>query len=286
MSLSLPIFLCLPLSPSLIQLDYTLEGNIINHTDLSRCSLLIQRHKCNISLCHLKKQALQYCQSPPRNPERAILVQAELSGQKKHIYYFSFPNASNGCSPLFQHTWRSLTHIEINFLPLSWALTVAVEETNSGVPMMAVLPVIRDLWPNLAWRGRTKGVCQQIAAGAEQKPPLLMRQKACGSPANPQELPDAAQTKPEIKKSQRQAHFYSRAKVFLFHGLGGFPIWDCNRAEKRFAIFSHRFWENRFLIFFSSHSLLLVLSSSFNIYTSHHTFWANFEGTKTSSCSL
>lgn len=60
-----------------------------------------------------------------------------------------------------------------------------------------------------------------------------MRQKACGSPANPQELPDAAQTKPEIKKSQRQAHFYSRAKVFLFHGLGGFLVWDCNRAEKR-----------------------------------------------------
>lgn len=123
-------------------------------------------------------------------------------------------------------------------------------QTDSGVPVMAVLPVIRDLWPNLARRGRTKGVRQQIAAGAEQKPPLLMRQKACGSPSNPQELPGAAQTKPEIKKSQRQAHFYSRAKVFLFHGLGGLPVWDRNRAEQRFAIFSHRFRENRFLIFF------------------------------------
>lgn len=60
-----------------------------------------------------------------------------------------------------------------------------------------------------------------------------MRQKACGSPANPQELPDAAQTKPEIKKSQRQAHFYSKAKVFLFHGLSGFPVLDSNRAEIR-----------------------------------------------------
>lgn len=92
MSLSLPIFLCLTLSPSLIQLDYTLEGNIINHTDLSHCSLLIQCHKCNISLCHLKKQALQHCQCPPRNPERAILVWAELSG-KKSIFCktFHFP---------------------------------------------------------------------------------------------------------------------------------------------------------------------------------------------------
>lgn len=60
-----------------------------------------------------------------------------------------------------------------------------------------------------------------------------MRQKACGSPANPQELPGAAQTKPEIKRSQRQAHFYSKAKVFLLHGLSGFSVWDCNRAEKR-----------------------------------------------------
>lgn len=122
--------------------------------------------------------------------------------------------------------------MEIQCPPLSWALTVVVGETNSGVPVMAVLPVIRDLWPNLAWRGRTKGVRQRIASGAKQKPPLLMRQKACGSPANPQELPDAAQTKPEIRRSQRQAHFYSKAKVFLFHGLSGFPVRDCNRAEK------------------------------------------------------
>lgn len=49
-----------------------------------------------------------------------------------------------------------------------------------------------------------------------QKPPLLMRQKACGSPASPEELPDAAQTKPEIKGSQRQAHLCSTAKVFPF----------------------------------------------------------------------
>lgn len=115
---------------------------------------------------------------------------------------------------------------------LSWALTVVVEETNSGVPLTAVLPVIRNLWPNLAWRGRTKGIRQQIASGAKQKPPLLMRQKACRSPANPQELPDATQTKPEIKRSQRQAHFYSKAKVFRFHGLGGFPVEDGNGAEK------------------------------------------------------
>lgn len=43
------------------------------------------------------------------------------------------------------------------------------------------------------------------------------------SPANPQELPDAAQTKPEIKRSQRRAHF---------HGLGGFPASDRNVAGK------------------------------------------------------
>lgn len=116
--------------------------------------------------------------------------------------------------------------------PLPEALTVVVGETNSGVPVIAVLPVICNPWPNLAWRGRTKGVRQQIAAGTKQKPTLLMRQKACGSPTNPQELPNAAQTKAEIKKSQRQAHFYSRAKMFPFHGLSGFPVWVCNRAEK------------------------------------------------------
>lgn len=102
--------------------------------------------------------------------------------------------------------------------------------------VMAVLPVICDLWPNLARRGRTKGVCQQIAVSAKQKPPRLMRQKACGSPASPQELPNAAQIKPEIKKSRRQAHFYSTAKVFLFHGLSGFSAWGCNRAEKGSAL--------------------------------------------------
>lgn len=135
----------------------------------------------------------------------------------------------------------------IRCLPVSWALAVVVGETNSSVPVMAVLPVIPDLWPNLAWRGRTKGLRQQIASGGKQKPPLLMRQKACGSPANPQELPDAAQTKPEIKRSQRQAHFYSKATVFLFMASVDFQY--CNRAEKwkrRFAIFSHRFWESVF----------------------------------------
>ena len=35
---------------------------MINHRDLSCCSLLIHCHKCNISLCHLKKQPLQSCQ--------------------------------------------------------------------------------------------------------------------------------------------------------------------------------------------------------------------------------
>lgn len=127
---------------------------------------------------------------------------------------------------------------------------------------MAVLPVIYDLWPNLACRGRIKGVRRQIAAGTRQKPLLLMRQKACGSPANPQELPDAAQTKPEIKKSQRQAHFYSRAKMFLFHGLCGFPVWDCNRAERRSNAleFSVTHFEKAcfpsFFFFFSFHSTL------------------------------
>lgn len=159
-----------------------------------------------------------------------------------------------------RHPSLILTDMEIQCPPLSWALTVVAGETNSSVPVMAVLPVIHDLWPNLEWRGRTKGVRQQNASGAEQKPPLLMRQKACGSPANPQELPAAAQTKPEIKKSQRQAHFYSKAKVFLFHGLSGFPVLDCNRAEIRnnaLPFFSHRFWESRFLIsYFSSLSRL------------------------------
>lgn len=183
-----------------------------------------------------------------------------------------------------EHTLLSLTELEIQYPFLSCALTVIVEETNSCAPVMAVLPVIHDLWPNLTWRGRTKGVCQQIAPGTKQKPPLLMRQKACGSPANPQELPDAAQTKPEIKRSQRQAHFYSKAKVFLFHGLGGFPVWDCNRAEKRNNTLSFSvtdFEKAGFSSFFS-----LLFSGSLNIHTSHHTFWANFKGTKTSSCSL
>lgn len=112
----------------------------------------------------------------------------------------------------------------------SFCTTIIVGKTHSAVP---ALPVICDLWPNLARKGTTKGVLQQIAAGAKQKPPQLMRQKARGSPTNPQELPNAAQTKPEIKKSQRQAHFYSRAKGFLFHGLGGFPARRCNRADKR-----------------------------------------------------
>lgn len=150
--------------------------------------------------------------------------------------------------------------------------------------MIAVLPVIGDLWPNLAWRCRIKGVRQQIAAGTKQKPLLLMRQKACGSPSNPQELPDATQTKPEIKKSQRQALFYTRAKVFLFHGLSGLPVWDCNRAEKQnYAVeFSVTDFEKPvFSQYFS-----LLFSGSFNIRTSHQPFWANFKGTKTSSCSL
>lgn len=97
---------------------------------------------------------------------------------------------------------------------------------------MAALSVICDLWPNPAQGGGTKAIRQQFAGSAKQKPPLLMKQKACGFPANPQELPNAAQTKPEIKRSQRQAHFCNRAKVFLFHGLGGFPLWGSNRIEK------------------------------------------------------
>ena len=120
---------------------------------------------------------------------------------------------------------------------------------------MAVFPVICDLWPNLAWRGRIKGARQHIAAGAKQKPPLPMRQKACGSPANPQELPDTAQTKPEIKRSQRQAHFCSRDKVFLLHGLAEFPIRECNGEKKRSSALEYSvtdFEKDVFLKMFSS----------------------------------
>lgn len=85
-SSNLPLFDSLSLSYSTWL--YT-GGNIINHRDLSRCSLLIQRHKCNISLCHLKKQALQRCQCPPRNPEEAILVWAEPN-EKGSVFYETF----------------------------------------------------------------------------------------------------------------------------------------------------------------------------------------------------
>lgn len=82
--------LCSPASPSdWLSLSlprstwlYT-GGNIINHRDLSCCSLLIQCHKCNISPCHLKEQALQHCQCPPRNPEAAILVLPESNAKKR-----------------------------------------------------------------------------------------------------------------------------------------------------------------------------------------------------------
>lgn len=85
-SSNLPLFDSLSLSYSTWL--YT-GGNIINHRDLSRCSLLIQRHKCNISLCHLKKQALQRCQCPLRNPEEAILVWAELN-EKGSVFRKTF----------------------------------------------------------------------------------------------------------------------------------------------------------------------------------------------------
>lgn len=93
-----------------------------------------------------------------------------------------------------------------------------------------------------------------------------MRQKACGSPANTQELPDAAQTKPEIKKSQRQAHFYSKAKVFLFHGLGGFKYWivigqSYQTNALPFSVTD--FQKAGFSSFFS-----LLFSGSLNIHTS------------------
>lgn len=95
----------LPLSDSLSLSHSTwlyTGGNIINHRDLSCCSLLIQRHKCNISLCHLKKQALQHCQCPPRNPDKDILVWAEPNEKKEHILQdFSFPSTCLGCSSLF-----------------------------------------------------------------------------------------------------------------------------------------------------------------------------------------
>lgn len=84
----------LPLSDSLSLSHSTwlyTGGNIINHRDLSCCSLLIQRHKCNISLCHLKKQALQHYQCPPRNPVEAILVLGKTSQKKrKKVFYETF----------------------------------------------------------------------------------------------------------------------------------------------------------------------------------------------------
>lgn len=82
----------LPLSDSLSLSHSTwlyTGGNIINHRDLSCCSLLIQRHKCNISLCHLKKQALQHCQCPLRNPEEVILVWAEPNEKKRPRLFIS-----------------------------------------------------------------------------------------------------------------------------------------------------------------------------------------------------
>lgn len=171
------------------------------------------------------------------------------------------------------HTSLSLTDMEIRWRSLSWALIVVAGETNSGVPVMAVFPVICDLWPNVAWRSRTKDVCHQIASGTKQKPPLLMRQKACGSPTNPQELPVAAQTKPEIKRSQRQAHFYSKAKVFLFMASveSHYGIIPGQRQGKSLRLFHTKILKNQ-------------VSGSLSVHTSHYTLWANFKGTKTSSC--
>lgn len=145
---------------------------------------------------------------------------------------------------------------------------------------MAVLPVIRDLWPNLEWSGGTRGVRQRNASGAEQKAATDETKGLRVLPQTHKSSPTPHKQSLKLRRARGRPISRAKLKCSFFHGLCGFPVLDCNGAgcETALCHFQSQILRRQVSRPFFSPSLLFY--ASLNSHTSYHTFRANCKGTK------